>query len=688
MGASPDLSIPSSNGAQAHAGETPPAAAAAEDAATNSMTHNENPEPSKDLNDTALGSPTNDADSAVIEDNAIDQDDVKERRPPLPPRPSLFKTTDKPKSPASSPLSRRRPPLQSKPTTALSSVDIQTLSFPDGSRGTFSTPTNRAVSDTISAQFITSPNRGRRVSREVSRAASRAVSRAGSEIDETASLMSYAPTLKANGDLASLLNDNLNVQSPAWMMLNSQADRREPFDETLEIDDGSLIDFEHEFDEIGEVDSKGGNEEELLGLWKSKLKHYLILSSAGKPIYSRHGDQNLINGYIGIIQTIISFFENSKDPLTGFTAGNTRFVVSTDGPLYFVAISKLGESDAQLKAQLEALYMQILSTLTLPSLTHLFSNRPNTDLRRPLEGTESLLSSLADTFTKGSPSALLSALECLKIRKSQRHVINSTLLKARTDKLLYGLIVAGGRLVSVVRPKRHSLHPSDLQLIFNMLFEAGSVKAGGGENWIPLCLPGFNNRGYLYMYVSFLGGREDKDKTTPKDSTSGTTINREDEVAVLLISADKESFFELKQMRDDVVSQLEKNGSMEIIKNAVRRGRPTTTDIVPGTTLRHFLYKSRANVQFTMPSFEPYYNTLVNRRSLHAATHKKHSHLKVLHCVGRDSIALAWTTPHFEFYCVAGPNASRAGLAQGANKIIQWVKREEERVFILGGAVF
>lgn len=74
--------------------------------------------------------------------------------------------------------------------------------------------------------------------------------------------------------------------------------------------------------------------------------------------------------------------------------------------------------------------------------------------------------------------------------------------------------------------------------------------------------------------------------------------------------------------------------------------------------------------------------------NLHASTHAKHSHLKVLHCVSRDSISLAWTTPLFEFYCIAGPNASRAGLAQGANKVIQWVKREEERVFIIGGAVF
>lgn len=343
------------------------------------------------------------------------------------------------------------------------------------------------------------------------------------------------------------------------------------------------------------------------------MKHYLILSSAGKPIYSRHGDQNLINGYIGIIQTIISFYEGANDPLKGFTTGGARFVIATEGPLYFVAISKLGESDAQLRTQLEALYMQILSTLTLPTLIHLFTNRPSTDLRRPLQGTEPLLSSLADTFTKGSASALLSALECLKIRKSERHVINNALLKARKDKLLYGLIVAGGRLVSVIRPKRHSLHPSDLQLIFNMLFEAGGVKAGGGENWIPLCLPGFNNKGYLYMYVSFLNASENNVDNDSRPSTSGSS-GKDDEVAVLLISADKESFYELKQMRDDVVALLEKSGSMALIKDAVRKGRPRVTDIAPGTQLLHFLYKSRANVQFTMPSFSPHFNSIIARR--------------------------------------------------------------------------
>lgn len=583
----------------------------------------------------------------------------------------------------------KRPQLQSNPTTALSPFDVETISFPDGSRETYSTSHSRAASES------------RSVSRKPSRAGesltlSRKSSRAGSEMDEVASLMSCgSPTLRAIDDLQSLMEeDSLNTDSIAWRMLSAQSDAVNPF-ENAELDEYDQLEaFDTEFDEI--PSATDGNEEELLVNWKSRMKHYLILSSAGKPIWSRHGDQNLINGYVGIIQTIISFYEGSNDSLKGFTAGDVRIVISIEGPLYLVAISKLGESDAQLRSQLEALYMQILSTLTLPTLENLFKNRPSTDLRRPLDGTETLLSSLADTFTKGSASTLLSALECLKIRKSQRNVINNTLLRARTEKLLYGLIVAGGRLVSVVRPKRHSLHPSDLRLIFNMLFEARGIKAGGGENWIPLCLPGFNNRGYLYMYVSFLASFEEKEegKEEQREVRPGSS-GRGDEVAVLLISAEKESFFELKQMRDDLIDQLEKNGSMHVIKAAVRKGRPVVAEIVPGSPLRHFLYKSRAHVQFIMPSFGPHFDTLIGQRrlmnlyhTLHASAHTRHSHLKILHYASQSSISLAWITPLFEFYCIAGPNASRSGLAQEANKIIQWVKREEERVFLIGGAVF
>ena len=68
--------------------------------------------------------------------------------------------------------------------------------------------------------------------------------------------------------------------------------------------------------------------------------------------------------------------------------------------------------------------------------------------------------------------------------------------------------------------------------------------------------------------------------------------------------------------------------------------------------------------------------------------HTRPTHLKIHHSTSTTHISLAWTTPMFELYCVAPATTSRAALAQAANKIIQWVRREEERVFIIGGAVF
>ncbi|GFP52470.1 vacuolar fusion protein MON1 [Trichoderma asperellum] len=424
---------------------------------------------------------------------------VEEQPPPLPPRPH-----------ASSVSSAVDPKvLQAQATTAITSLDIQTLSFPDGTRGTFSTH-SRSTSTPIGSGY-TSPNPPR-------------PSSSGAEGDDAASIMSFAPTMRPAGDIASLLTSSLSKKSAAWNLLKAQAANAQPFEKHYRSADDRLANFEKEFDALPDETNE--------------------------------------------------YFKDDE----------------------------------------------------------------------------------------------------------------------RADKLLYGLIVAGGKLVSVIRPRRHSLHPSDLQLIFNMLFESEGIKAGGGENWIPLCLPAFNNKGYLYMYVSFFEGVSGEQATAPAAAV-GQPVD--EEIAMILISADREAFFSLKQMRDDVAQQLAKNGSLAIIRDAARAGRPSMAQIAPGSPICHFLFKSRANVQFCMSDLEPAFSHPVKRRrlmtvyhELHASTHAKNAHLKILQCVSDDSTSLAWLTPAFELYCIGGPNLSRAAMAQGANKIMQWIKREENRLFIIGGGVF
>ncbi|KAL4768780.1 vacuolar fusion protein mon1 [Aspergillus nidulans var. acristatus] len=585
--------------------------------------------------------------------------------PPLPPRPDTLILLEDGGAAPGTPrpnASAAHSGLQARATTAVSLAEIS-----QNDRGKDALPV-RSFPGTVRAKASLSHL---------------ATPKDGSDAGDSASVTSYVP-YSESGDVENIFG---SLASSEVGMAQEESTGLMQFPE-FQADDVE-DDFASELEPVGEIGEGGENEDLVLEKWKAKRKHYIILSAAGKPIWTRHGDGGLISTYVGIIQTIISSYEDSNDRLNGFTAGDTKFTVVAKGPLYLVAISRILESDTQLKLQLEALYMQILSTLTLPALTHLFSVRPSTDLKRPLQGSETLLSTLADSFTKGSPSTLLSALECLKIRKSHRQTINNTLLKTKVSKLLYGLVVAGGRLVSVVRPKKHSLHPGDLQLLFNMIFEAEAVKAGGGESWIPVCLPGFNSSGYLYMYVSFLDLRENADAAAEDAATT------EESVAVILISTDKESFFELQAMRNALVEQLEKNGSINNIKEAIDKGRPSTTDIVPGSVLHHFVYKSRANVQFTMSSYDPEFSTITRRRrlistynNLHASVHAKHTHVKVHHCVTQSSSSFAWITPVFELYCVAGPHANRNALAQSASKVVQWVQKEEERLFIISGAVF
>jgi vacuolar fusion protein MON1 len=587
-------------------------------------------------------------------------------RPPLPPRPTNL-SSFRSRPSASYNDHGSKDGLVSGTTTALSPTEVNTYTTTDGSRRLRPSTGSRSPSSTLFAGrgIIGSPR--------------------PSDTGDSSSLRSYLPHSDAQEEVRTLFGNRITDDEDES---NNPSGEQDVFPSHIQGDDIDL-DFAAEFDTVEDIEEDGNNEEKVHSLWRSKKKHFLILSAAGKPIYTRHGSDAVISSYIGIVQTIISFYQSSRNSLRSFSSGGARFVILSQTNLFLVAISRFLESDTQLRLQLEALYMQILSTLTLPNLTHIFSTRPSSDLRRPLQGTEILLSSLADSFSRGSPSTLLSALESLKLRKSHRDIINSTLLKSRVDDLLYGLIVAGGRLVSVIRPKKHSLHPSDLQLIFNMLFEAEGVKAGGGESWIPLCLPAFNPNGYLYMFVSFLNLADDIHQ-----AGDGEEISKEDAVAIILLSAKKESFESLRSMKNYLVHELSRNRSLRVVQDAIQAGRPSPTDIVPGTSLRHFLFKSKGNVQFCMPSLTEYETPRLRRRllsvyhELHASVHSKHASVKVHHSVSASHTALAWVTPMFELYCISGPTSGRNTLAHSANKVVQWAQKNEERIFIIGGAVF
>jgi len=139
--------------------------------------------------------------------------------------------------------------------------------------------------------------------------------RAGPSIsvdDDSASVRSFVPTLAAGDDLENMLSEMLGNES-RWRMeedIDVWEGQSEDDDET----DSDLEDNEPQDDGTSLFGVLLMEEDKMIQ-WRSRRKHFFVLSAAGKPIYSRYGDDDVISGYMGVIQTIISFFEDNGDTL-------------------------------------------------------------------------------------------------------------------------------------------------------------------------------------------------------------------------------------------------------------------------------------------------------------------------------------------------------------------------------------
>lgn len=171
--------------------------------------------------------------------------------PPLPPRPSLDGSDNyRPPSSAGSlripgshsrtHSSTRAPLLPARATTALSLADVHVQSH------------------TTHDEDRTSPT-----SRQFSFAGFRNIaSRRGSVEDDTASVMSYAPTLQADGDMESMLGDVEHARATPGMKPLTPLPRGDDVDEEEIFPGDPAFDeaYEHEFDELDDITSDGLNE--------------------------------------------------------------------------------------------------------------------------------------------------------------------------------------------------------------------------------------------------------------------------------------------------------------------------------------------------------------------------------------------------------------------------------------------
>ena len=77
-----------------------------------------------------------------------------------------------------------------------------------------------------------------------------------------------------------------------------------------------------------------------------------MLSDAGKPIYTLHGDEDEQSSLMAVMQAMVSYVADMGDSLKSFVVGVKKIVFLSQGPLILVAVSHGKESIKQLTVQL------------------------------------------------------------------------------------------------------------------------------------------------------------------------------------------------------------------------------------------------------------------------------------------------------------------------------------------------
>ncbi|NWU93518.1 MON1B protein, partial [Upupa epops] len=423
--------------------------------------------------------------------------------------------------------------------------------------------------------------------------------------------------------------------------------------------------------------------------WRGRRKHIFVLSEAGKPIYSRHGNEEALAATMGVMMALVAFSQSGGNAIRAIRSEDRTLVFEQRGPLLLVSVSRTRQSPAQLRRELSFVHEQILSLLTRGGITRVFARRRGYDLRRLLAGAEAILDRLlAGAATDGR--LLLAAARCCPLPLPLRRIISSSLRRCCINAAVtpaLALVASGGQLVTVARQRALAeggrLCASDLHLLLNLL--GGAAARGAGEVWTPVCLPRFNPDGYFYAYAAALDNEEEGDEE-----------EEEQAVTLILLLTEREGFYAAAACRRRLQEVLQAQGVLAELRQALRGGSQYRAARAGAPELRHFLYKPLEGPeemqqvpQFTSPELEgPYRSEEEQQRLfdlyhyLHSRVHSPQRPLRLLYHVAEKETLLAWVTTKFELYGCLSPLVTKAGAIGVLTKLLRWLKREEDWLFI------
>lgn len=230
------------------------------------------------------------------------------------------------------------------------------------------------------------------------------------------------------------------------------------------------------------------------------------------------------------------------------------------------------------------MFHQVLSIVSSAQLNKIYQKHSNFDLRRLLAGTENFFDFLSSECSS-NPSILLNAVECLPMPAELRAQIGKIINSIESQSLVFGFLFGKGKLITLRRPQKYSIHASDTLVISNMILSSNSFQSG--ESWTPICLPKFNDQAFHYAYLTYL----------------------RPEVCLVLVSQSKDSFFEMSAIKTQIAKEMDPVILNHLEKFVFKAKYSVGTLIIVNVVdlnvsdVKHFIYKSRTSAQCTWPNF-------------------------------------------------------------------------------------
>eukprot|EP00297_Palpitomonas_bilix_P008536 CAMPEP_0113867236 /NCGR_PEP_ID=MMETSP0780_2-20120614/309_1 /TAXON_ID=652834 /ORGANISM="Palpitomonas bilix" /LENGTH=453 /DNA_ID=CAMNT_0000852161 /DNA_START=174 /DNA_END=1535 /DNA_ORIENTATION=+ /assembly_acc=CAM_ASM_000599 len=428
--------------------------------------------------------------------------------------------------------------------------------------------------------------------------------------------------------------------------------------------------------------SKHDQEDHYMETWRNHKKHFFILTSAGKPVYTRYGDESRLSDFFGIMIALSSFVEDSHagDKLRFARAGRLSAVFLPRGALLYVAISRCREAVPVLARQLDYFHRLIVSTVS-SRVYDILTRQPSYDVRNVLGGTSNTFRSLMCRLSY-QPEAAFQAFSTLPLAPSHRDRIRDLLtgMKKESSSLVAAVILAEHKVVAVAQ-SREGITPEDLFTIVNFVNSSTSLR-NSESSWTP------RHDAFLHAFVSFY---------TPVVSITILTKDQRDVVALQEVGMRIKQ--EMSEGSPSLLDEVEKMHSTPLT--------PPTS--VPGATHALHFMVLRDN-QVVLSSFPQQLDSQKKVKKLL----RRYQHIA---SVGRrfESVAgpvglpkggsrrpdMLWrvtsefatlvhstSTSEIEVFCTFPPTTSASDATLTAYAIEKWVKEHEDTLLTKKIATF